>query len=952
MRPKRFADRRPGSTGVDAARGPAGLIDVKASLRAGTTINVVGLRTLRALRRLTFVVAVSGLISCADEATFEGDARPVLEARCATASCHGVAPGQAWPDTEGLFLSIDAQGRLDDLPAAREAALARIVTTAPAILSSLVRVPSPTAYGGGPHAGGALFSGPDDPALQRLLRWIEAQPAGGEDVELTELQRRFGDTVLPVLVERCGRGGCHGPTDVAFTAFPARPDAATGQLAPRDIRSAYGPIRKHLDLWSDDPTRARLVRKALGPLAGGLAHRGGDGTFFPEAPADDPMDADGLRAIVEWARAERDALGVVDGQAPSGLLFVRGPAAPRSPYRIEPGPTGSDLFLSPWPPSASAADNLTAPLHPGRAAEVRDPAVSHDGRRVAFAMRLDGEATFELWEIELSSRLPRRRAPDAPGSLVQPAWAPDGRLVAVWDGHGELGADGDGVAPELVAIEEDDSITRLTFTPAPEVEPASLATGKTRGELAFATRRSGPDGPEALVFRMPLCHDADLHGEPEYHVHFGASIAPRAPHAARDLPDGRQIVIVLADPYADDDRGALSVLDRSLGPALSEAQRSESSLGGYLDPLRDLDPAPRYRDPAPLPDGRVVVAADDPSRPGEDALYVVDPDTFARQELLAVPGEALRDPAPVFVRPVEDDGHAEVIDEAEDSGWLVLRDVAVLEALYGRAEPTGARVLDERIVGVRLLAWSAAPAEGVRFHDDGGTTVGLSRRPPAGLLAEVDLFADRSAWLRIPARTPVLLTWLDADGMTLGYQLDRWYFAEGLETIPGGTNTRTYAHACSGCHGSLSGRPEEAAAPAPDAISAASVTLSTHEARDRRRPLDAAVMPRTAERVDFVTTLRPLLDARCLGAGCHAGEAPAAELRLDAARGDGRFPEAYTQLFARGLVDADTLRARRSALVAHLLEGDCPPGGLSDDELAVFVRWIETGAFHDVEARQ
>jgi hypothetical protein len=864
-----------------------------------------------------------------------------------------VRPEEPWPAVEGLFFAVDGHGRIRDVEAARAAAKSRVVTVAPPVLSSLIRLALPAAHGGGPHWGGALFNGPDDPALEDVASWItaEAEGTGGEDLVLDDLEQRFATEVLPVLVERCARAGCHGPTDVAFTAFPARPDPHSGAYAPKDVRAARREVRKHLDLWSDDPARSRLVRKALGPQAGGIVHRGGLGTFFPEAPEARPLEAPGLVAILQWARAERTALPGTGTRTPSGLLFVRGPPGPRDPYRIAPGPTGSDLFFTSWPPSVASAENLTAPLHPEGPAEVREPALSHAGTRVAFAMRREGGTAFAVFEMDLSDRSWRRVSPvGVPGSFAGPAYAPDGRLIAMWDGHGDPSDDGPGVPPELVALHpETGTFDRLTWTLAPEVRPTFLASGKTRGMLAFATRRRGREGAEGVQFRFPLCHDPQLHGEPEYHVQFGASVAPWAPHALRDLPDGRQVMILLPSAEAGDDRGALAVLDRALAPAVPAHAADQISVAGHRDPLGWLDDALRWRDPVPLPDGRILAVADDPAAPEEDALYVLTlqegpsgPSLDTVEQLLAEPGASIRAPVPVVARPPEDDPHPPVIEPASPVGYFPLRDAAVLESLYGRPEPFGARPLRQDLHAVRALA---------PLH---GRAVGLGGGVPTVILGEVELMADHSAWLEVPARRPVLLQWVDAEGLAVGNQLHRWFYAQGEEVVPNGTNPAVYSHVCSGCHGSLSGDPNDAAVPPPDAISAASITLATHHGRDPRRPRDPVALSARGELTDYRETVGPLLQATCAEAdGCHGGDAPAADLPLDGRPGEEGYPLAYERLLRDGYVDLEGRAARASPLVDRLLgrglEGACPPGGADPDHVAQIVRWIETGAFYSME---
>lgn len=889
------------------------------------------------------VAAALVTFSACDRGAFEEHAAPVIERSCASTRCHGVMDGESLPE-EGFFVHVTEHGRLAELEAARRRALERVTTTAAPHLSSLIRVPLSRTHGGGPHVGGDVFASPEHDGARALARWIETERegSGGEDVELSELETRFASDVLPGLVARCGIAGCHGPDDVANTALPAVRDPSSGQFAPLQVRSTRRVVRKLVDLWGSDVRRSRLFRKLLGGVSG-LRHRGGPGTFFPEAPIDEPLGTPELERVLAWARAERRAIGVEEGRAPRGIVVVREPPQTRAPYRIEAGLAGADLLWLAWPPGTAEPEVLTSLLSEVLGAgplELRDPAVAHDGRTVVVAARVEDSSTFVLVEIDLDARTARRAtSPGALGSFTSPVFGPDGRLVAVWDGHGEPGRDGAGAPPELVAFDADGQMERLTWTLAPEVRPGVLASSKTRGMIIFATRRSGEEGTEGVLFRFPTCHDPTLHGEPEYHVQFGASVAPDAPYLARDLPDGRQIVTVLESTEVSDDRGALAVLDRSLGPF---PRGGEASIPQPIEALVTLDATRRWRDPAVLPDGRVIVSSDAGRGEGEDALVVVtiadgpSGPTLAMREVLAeAAGVGFRGAAVVLPRPVEDDDHAAVIDGGSPTARIALRDATVLEALYGRPEPSGARSLRDDIAAVRALV--AVDAEGASGRG-------------ARVLGEVSLAADHSAELEIPARTPILLQLLDERGMMVGRQLDRWYYGEGDELVPAGTNAEAYASACAGCHGPLSGRPEDLASRPPDVLSSASVTLSTHADRDRRRPLPPTdLASRAPLDASFVTLVAPLLATRC--ERCHGTESPAGGLAL--APGDGvRFAAAYEALLD-GRVDLDG-RARRSALVERVLgeeleadgspDGRCPPEGLTEEELRDLCRWIEAGA--------
>jgi hypothetical protein len=883
-------------------------------------------------RRALAGVALVGVLAAGCSPTFEHEALLVLEQRCFSSACHGVGPDEPWPDGDGFFVRVDGLGRVADIDAAEAAARARVTTVVAPGLSSLLRVPSDPERGGGPHFGGRLFLAEGDPGRARVEAWIDAlaEGTGGEDVVLDERERMFADTVLPALEARCGTLGCHGPRDGAFTVLAPEPDPETGEVAPLDVRAAYGAALRHLDLFGEDATFSRLLRKQgrAGRLT--LPHRGAHDRFFFD---------DQIEAVLAWAEAERNARGLGD-RRPRGLVWVEGPTAERAPFAIEPGPEGSDLLYAPWPPRREQAESLLASAGLTGVAEVRDPSVSHDARRVVVALRREGSDVFELREIDLETREARSLTEVAWGSFVDPVYAPDGRVVAVWDGAGELDEHEGTIAPELVAIDAEGRLERLTSTPAPEVAPAFLAVGKNRGQLLFATRRAGARGLEGVLFRFPLCHDAAHHADPEYHAHFGASIAPVTPFSAAELADGRQIALGLPGADAPDDHGGLAILDRSLGPALAPEQAPDSSVRRYEPPWRWLDPEPRWRDPVAVPDGTVIAARR--GEDGRDLLVQVEladtgdgPVLEAVTTLVDVPARGARSPAVVVTRLPEDEPHPPAYEPEAARGILDFRDVRVLEALYGRTGPIGARSLRDDLVSVRLVRWLAPRAGGFARGRDATMSV----------LAELPLAADASLRVSVPADTPILVQLLDGRGMVVGESLDRWYFARGGETVTGGTNVETYPVACAGCHGEWDGRASAEPPSLPDAISSASLTLSSHDGRDPRRPREPAEVPRDG-RVHTHEALAPALAASCARSGCHQGEAAPAGLRLDVAA------EASFDTLRR-FVDPSG-RARRSALVERLLgeeleapgevSGRCPPEGAPDALRADLVRWIETGA--------
>ncbi len=188
----------------------------------------------------------------------------------------------------------------------------------------------------------------------------------------------------------------------------------------------------------------------------------------------------------------------------------------------------------------------------------------------------------------------------------------------------------------------------------------------------------------------------------------------------------------------------------------------------------------------------------------------------------------------------------------------------------------------------------------------------------------MDLAADGSFNVEVPADTPLELQLLDEDGLALrscGWVWTRWKEARG----------------CIGCHEDPERTPPNRMVQAVQRP-AARLTLSP----ERRRF------------VDFVHDVRPIVERRCLH--CHG--AGGASPRLDAA-------SAYDALVAGPVRPGE---ARTSPLVWHLLgrrtdrawdERRRPRGGatakpmppeaeaLTKDEILTFIQWIDLGALRE-----
>jgi len=937
---------------------------------------------------------------------FEADVAPVLERRCLSAACHGVAPGErtsgAYLEERALLIDVTRSGAIRDLEAARESARRFIDTTDRPEFSSLLREPLDPVYGGLPHAGGVVLRSASDPGYQAIRGWILVETGGGEDArreDLTPTQEYFADEVLPRLRDGgCFAAACHGRTALPFSAFVPPTDPVSGEWSVAEIQKNHGTLRKFLHL-AGDPLLGRLVRKPLPLEKGGMLHRGGNDAFFQGRTDEDPRDRPAIQALVEWTRREQEALGEGPYGDVTGVVFVRGPAAPAVLGELDAYAPGSDLWLLGGLDAGAPLENLTAHAH-GPAGEVRDPAVSPDGRRVAFAMRRSEEDCFRIYEIDLATREVRRRTAGAcvlpgGGRLADrwPVYDPDGRITFSSTRAGVLRERGDGLDVDLWSVGEgSDDLVRVTATPSPELQPAWLSSGKTRGELAFTVLRRLGDRYEGVVFRFPPCHDGTRHGEPEYHIHHGVTAGADAAYHARQLPDGREAEVLL-DRATVLEAGTLAILERSFGPDLPPGLDAPPSVPSFQHSVTRLDPGDGsvFRDPVPLPDGTILVARAaapaDPTDPvaARDVDFAIERlwleetrdggTVVAARETLA-DASGLWDTAavPVTVRPAEEDAHVHAWDPAAPTGLLRVRHLRTLQGIFANPFPTGGLEFPDDIAFVRLVEHLDVRPDEVRpvdldevaNGDPASWWIGNGAHDRTRILAEIPVAADSSFEATVPTGVPFRLQALDASRMAIGAQQNRWIFVNGGESFPGGVSPELFGASCAPCHGSASGVPEEAVV-VPDAVASASITLATHDNLDMRRRLDpVAVGEATRIEVDYRRDVQPILDRSCAIAGCHTGAEPAAGLPLDGAATT-FYSRSYESLLRRGdgsrgghaFVDERGSSARASALVERLtgreldapapLGGTCPPAGAevtppSDEDLLTIVRWIELGA--------
>ena len=812
---------------------------------------------------------------------FVSEVQPVLVRTCAGSQCHG-AP------IADLYLSCGesaAEQRWNFWVSVQH-------VTTPASTSELLRRPLSTYRGGVFHEGGNVFASVDDPDYEVIRAWadelVEDHPdAVAPPTDISEGLRFFANRVQPVLVRKgCMFMNCHSPA--MFHDLRLR-GGAQGHFSRVATLRNYEFSRLMLALDSPDPNESRIIAKNLYPaeqLAGspGHFHRGGSlfedfgstGTTPNGATPDDcagvDADAGDLNEIpaycvmARWHAIEREeaiATGEIfpETEVVRSVVWVSRPLGVGEPRDFDTYRPGADLMMAPATYDATTEDltlGAEASVLGGcgldaASADVRGPAVSWDGARIAFAARSSASEPFRLYWMASGDGTACERIPgiapasdEADGILthdIDPTFAADGRIVfASSRGYVDATAVGRaGPTRTPAALQPNANLyifdpaggeppRQLTYLLNQEIQPSLM----TDGRLIFTTEKREPD------FHMLAGRRQNLDGG-DYHPLFAQreSVGYRSATEIIESLD-RNFVLVAAPIDAADGAGTIVIVNRSIGPDQDDrAPGDRNYIASQRFPVRGAfgGGAGAYRSPSPLPSGRLLVACDrgatDLTSGGYDFdLCELDPDSGRLRDLGGAAGRADIEAVAVFARahreiftsrPDEVNGNTSIDPSATDAQIEVL-DFPMLATLLFANTRVG-RPIDPEIGGFDVFFEAPPPAGATSFAALGGDVVSdafgqvyVSRQ----LLGHVPLSADGSASFRVNGGQPFVLRVTDRSGAPMsfadgapfsGEQVQR----EQMQFYPGERARQSFRRTlfnpmCGGCHGSISNRELDAAA--------------------------------------------------------------------------------------------------------------------------------------------
>jgi hypothetical protein len=624
------------------------------------------------------------------------------------------------------------------------------------------------------------------------------------------------------------------------------------------------------------------------------------------------------------SRQSRDSVPPSSSRVESALIVTQFPAHHSTAVKRQENADNWLLWADRWDRARLVKvhpDSSIAVLSDGFHS-ASDPEISFDASHILFAGKKTAGDDWNIYEMatdgsnvrQITNGIGDCRNPGYQARLytiVSPK--PWYQLTFVGSEDGALNEYGVGTATNLYSCKLDgSSVRRLTFNLSSDRDPFIMPDGR----LLFASRQCST-------------LDRGLRGRISL---FGINI-DGTDYAAFCTDEGKRIkcmpcttakglaVFVESDTLPWDGAGSLGCV-KLRRPLHSYRPITEEADGFFLSP-------------SPLPDGRILVSRRSRDEGDTHGVYRLDPATGRFELIFDDPDYHDVQAKMLYPRP-EPDGRSSVVRAEDPNGGLFCLDVYVsdLERRQWLAPGTVKRL--------RVL--EGVPARNDLPNARGSSANGVSALAQRRILGEIDVEADGSFNIEIPANTPVELQTLDVDGMAL--RTCSWIWARNRE--PRG---------CIGCHEDGELTPENILV---EAVTRPSVKL-TLPAKQRRT-------------VDFRRDIMPIIAGKCIrchdqdGSSPHLTDDPSPTTR---ANGKAYFNRSYESLLAAGSRPGygkyvHPGKARTSPLIWHIFGrntsrpwdntfsqeniAQMPPKqhkALTEDEKRTFVEWIDMGALWD-----
>ena len=470
---------------------------------------------------------------------------------------------------------------------------------------------------------------------------------------------------------------------------------------------------------------------------------------------------------------------------------------------------------------------------------IRDPDVSYDGKRILFAWKKsDRQDDYHLYEMAAATGKIRQLTAGLGFADYEGAYLPDGNIIfnstrcvqtvdCWWTEVSNL----------YVCDKDGRYMRRVGFDQVHSNYPSVTDDGRvlyTRWDY----NDRGQLYPQPLFQMYP-----DGTGQTE--AYGNNSWFPTTIMHARGIPGTQKILAVFSGHHSHQ-RGKLGLIDPSVGT-------QEATGATLVAPIRETkavrvdaygQSGEQFQYPYPVTETQFLVTytpqgGRNRQRGKPFGIYFMDMD--GRRELLATDAKiSCQQPVPLAPRPVPP-ARPSTVDYSKTTGAYYVRDVYEGPGLKGVARGTVKRL---RVVALEFRA------AGIGSNGNGGPAGGALVSTPVSIrngtwdvktvLGSAPVHEDGSAMFTVPARTPVYLQLLDANGFVV-QSMRSWSTLQPGEVF-----------SCVGCH-----EGKNDASPALGYVSKA--------VQEGAVPLEPFYGP--ARGFSFPKEIQPILDKHCIR--CH-----------------------------------------------------------------------------------
>lgn len=579
-------------------------------------------------------------------------------------------------------------------------------------------------------------------------------------------------------------------------------------------------------------------------------------------------------------------------------------------------------------------DGVVSPITNFTGANICDPAVSFDGKKILFSMRPSGSGDHNIWEIDADGTH-LRQVTSGGGDDFDPLYLPDGRIAFTSTRSGEMDEYNHAPSATLHTCNMDGSgVERISFNQSDDFDPDLLPDGRlvyTRWEHFGTMNRfplffTNPDGTGTFHFFGP-------HGRNFFHPAM--------------TPDGR--LLAIESTMVEEDMGPLAVLKPEQGP--SDPVAGTSSLHwDVLTPQVNTDGEPwpygAFKYPRSLSGNTYVASYTLPAATGEETDYALytftldqagagtqdSPATFSIGNLTFLYNDPNTNEfdaqllAPHPKPPVI----ASTVNPGVTYGEFLAQDVFNRGTSDGQERPVrGSDALDS------IAVIAARPTLVGEMNDFSAND--FEKR---ALIGFAPVQSDGSFKIRVPANTPISFATLDDLGR--GFVVKRTH----LYVRPGETFDR-----CVGCH--------------EDRLAGGPVVTNPNPAAAMLPAHDLNVPAANFMVINYQNDIGPIVAAKCVS--CHQPVIVGPDTTLagnldltavpDTVRMNRIFPRGYVNLsgemMSAGPQVTEPAFPRRSRLIDYVLGagsrsgmGSHPSGAdsLTAVERRKFNLWVLLGA--------